>query len=254
MADLVQSVDRALTILDRIGEDGSATLSELAAELGVSRPTVFRILATLQRKHYVTHVVDEHRYRLGPAFSRLGRRWLDATLAVEAQPVMADLSSRTGETVNLAVLRNTVLSYESAVEASRTLRVTRLEGSVAPFHSTALGKAVLSRIEPSRWHEYLGPEPYVPATSNTVVTRARLERDIATALELGYAVESEESVPGVSCIAAVLLGPDGEPLGALSVEAPTARATPQVVAANGAWVAAAAEKLSRILSGAEHGD
>lgn len=249
MAEPIQSVDRALAILDFIAERGSATLNGLAEELDVSRPTAFRMLATLQGRHYITHSPAEHLYRLGPVFSSLSRRWVDTTLAHEARALMAELSGLTRETINLAVIRNTTLYYELSMEATRALRVSSTEGSVAPYTSTALGKAVLSHIDQAAWRDRLGDEPYVPATSNSILTSEALAREIAITRERGYATDREESVLGVSCVAAAFLGPDGQPLGALSVEAPTSRTSAQIIERNGALIAEKARQLTMLLKG-----
>src|SRR5688500_4839285 len=101
----VQSVDRALTILEHLARSGEAGVTEIAAELGVHKSTAFRLVATLESHRLVEQAGDRGRYALGVGLLRLaGATTARLDLVQESRPVCRQLAADTGETVNLTVL------------------------------------------------------------------------------------------------------------------------------------------------------
>ena len=96
----VQSVDRALSILELLARDGEAGVTEIANELKVHKSTAFRLLATLEAHRLVEQDGDRGRYRLGVGNLRLaGATTARLDLVTEARPVCRQLAADTGETV-----------------------------------------------------------------------------------------------------------------------------------------------------------
>src|SRR4051794_39638158 len=133
----VQSVDRALTVLDLLAQRGEVGVTDLAAELGVHKSTAFRLVTALERRQLVEQVVDRGKYRLGLGVLRLaaataGR--LDVTK--EGQPVCERLAREFGETVNIAILdetsaMNVLQEYGTSAVGSRNWI-----GQRTPLHAT----------------------------------------------------------------------------------------------------------------------
>src|SRR6478735_5124641 len=114
----VQSVDRALTILELLARDGEAGVTDIAAELGVHKSTAFRLLATLEAHRMVEQDGDRGRYRLGVGNLRLaGATTARLDLVTEARPVCRQLAADTGETVNVTVRSETSALYLDQVVA-----------------------------------------------------------------------------------------------------------------------------------------
>src|SRR3954471_6811344 len=104
----VQSVDRALTILDLLAREGEAGVTDIAADLGVHKSTAFRLLATLEAHRLVEQDGERGRYRLGVGNLRLaGATTARLDLVQEARPVCRQLAADTGETVNITVRSGT---------------------------------------------------------------------------------------------------------------------------------------------------
>jgi DNA-binding IclR family transcriptional regulator len=219
----LDSLGRGLELLELIAQRGSVKLAELPELLGVSRATAFRVLTTLQARGFVDHVAAEHAYRLGPAPLSLASRSYVATLVRLAEPTMARLRERTGETVNLAHLRGGELTYVEILEGRHMMRMSARHGERVPLHCTALGKATLAALPEERRRELAGPEPYERFTPRSPATWGALAKQLRATEQRGYAIDDEEMDVDAVCIGAAVRGADGGPVGALSVAALAAR-------------------------------
>src|SRR4029077_16193252 len=104
-SDSVRALDRALDILLAFRpQDDALTVSELLRRVELSRPTLYRLLRTLQRKQFLIASGDPQRFRLGPAIAQLSHVWTAGLdLGAAAEPMMRRLRDETGETVALFV-------------------------------------------------------------------------------------------------------------------------------------------------------
>ncbi|HKS00115.1 MAG TPA: IclR family transcriptional regulator, partial [Arthrobacter sp.] len=143
----VQSVDRALQILEILARDGHAGVSEIADEMGVHKSTVSRLIGSLVAREIVRQNHDRGKYQLGFGILRLassipGR----LSLVHEARPVLESLADQYKETVNLAVLRsNFAVNVDQAMGPS-TLATSDWVGSLTPLHATSSGKVLLAAL------------------------------------------------------------------------------------------------------------
>lgn len=231
-------------MLEILAERGSVRLAELSELLGSSRATVFRVLKTLQERGYVEHVRSQHSYRLGPGPVILAARSQTSSVIHSAGPAMADLRDTTEETVNLALLRGGRLVYAEILEGRHAIRMSGNVGEEVPLHATALGKAILAALPPEKGSVLLGAEPYTSYTSRTYTTWDELASELDATRARGYAVDLEEMDFGASCVATVILGEGGYPVGALSVAGLAARFTPTQHTEIGARVAKWSQRIS----------
>ncbi len=211
------SLERGLIVLELIAARGDVRMAEVAEELGISRATVFRILAALQNHGYVEHVRADRSYRLGPALGALAARSDSSSVIDLAVLAMAHLRVMTPETLNLALLRRGRLVYVSIVDGVHLLRMSATVGDEIALHATSLGKAVLASMPPAQQEPVLSAEPYPAFTPRTITRRRDLERDLALTRERGFAMEEEEQEVGAACVAAAIPGRRGSPIGAISI-------------------------------------
>ncbi|OGN82111.1 MAG: hypothetical protein A2X23_08645 [Chloroflexi bacterium GWC2_73_18] len=243
----IGAVTNALAILRLVGERERIGLADAARAAEVSKSTAYRLLATLEAAGLVERL-PEGGYRAGLEAVRWAMQ-LMAQLDVRttAAPYLRQLWERTGETANLALLREGRLVYVEILESALPFRMADVPGSAAPLHATALGKAVAVHLDPHRLAGLLGPEPYPALTVHTATTwrdlRARLDETRAR----GFAVDREEVALGVTCVAAPILARD-EVVGAISVSGPRARLTDARLAEVAEQVLAAAHQVSQRLS------
>src|SRR6478735_1871866 len=168
----VQSVDRALTILEVLARVGEAGVTDIATELGVHKSTAFRLVTTLESHRLVEQTADRGKYRLGVGVLRLaGATTARLDLVQEARPVSRQLAADTGETVNIAVLSESSALYLDQVAGSSALQPHNWVGQHIPLHATSNGKVLLSGLDEPALDSALGK--LASYTSHTITSRAK---------------------------------------------------------------------------------
>lgn len=242
----VQSVDRALTILEVLARIGEAGVTEIAGELGVHKSTAFRLVATLEAHRLVEQTADRGRYRLGVGVLRLaGATSARLDLVQEARPVCRQLAADTGETVNIAVLSDRSALYLDQVAGSSALQPHNWVGQHIPLHATSNGKVLLSGLDGERLGEVLGSLSRY--TDLTITTRAKLRDELERVRESGYAVAVDELEEGLTAAAAPVRNAHGDVVASMSVSGPTFRLSEQRVSEVLPLLVAAAEEVSHRL-------
>jgi len=220
----VQSVDRAVTILEILARTGESGVTEIATELGVHKSTAFRLVATLESHGVVEQNEDRGRYRLGVGLLRLaGATTARLDVVQEARPICKALAAATGETVNIAVLSDRSAFYLDQVAGSSALQSHNWVGQHIPLHATSNGKVLLSALEPERLKEVLGS--LAAYTSLTITKRSELRKEVERVREQGYAVAVDELEIGLTAVAAPIRNAHGDGIASMSVSGPTFRLT-----------------------------
>lgn len=219
----VQSVERALAILDILARSGEAGVTAIAGELGVHKSTAFRLVTTLEQGGLVEQSEDRGKYRLGMGVLRLaGATTARLDVVQEARPVCRRLATTTGETVNIAVLSGNAALYLDQVAGSSSLQSHNWVGQHIPLHATSNGKVLLSGLARDELDDVLGTD--LPAfTEATVTDRAALLAELDAVRECGYATAVDELETGLTAVAAPIRNAHGDVVAALSVSGPTFR-------------------------------
>jgi IclR family acetate operon transcriptional repressor len=239
----IQSVDRALTLLETIAElGGETTLTELASRTGLNISTCHHLLSTLVKWGYVAKVPGRRTYALGGRILHLGHACLrQVDLPRRAQPFLERINALTGETVHLAVLQGDHLVTLAKREARHAVRVDAAAQSDAA-HATATGKAMLAWLPEDEIRRIAGGMPRF--TPSTITDFAALIEDLRLVRRNGFAIDREEFQPGVVCIGAAIRDHAGAVVGAISASAPTMRANEAQLARMREEVTVAARALS----------
>jgi IclR family KDG regulon transcriptional repressor len=220
----VQSLLRALDLMEALGRLGDSRLGELASEVGLHPSTVHRLLSTLSERGFVTQDGPSGRYRLGYAVLALAQDAGKQTgeLRAVARPHLNAIRDASGETVNLVVMeRGRAVCIEQA-EGTRRVRMNMELGRGFSMHSVASGKLFLAHTKD--WRAALDhDEPYDRLTAQTKVTAQELELEFAAIRDAGVSIEREENEIGVTCVAAPVFSGSVRPTAAISVCAPTTR-------------------------------
>jgi DNA-binding IclR family transcriptional regulator len=220
----VQSVDRALSILEVLARVGTAGVTEIAAELGVHKSTAFRLVATLEAHRLVEQAGDRGRYALGVGLLRLaGATTARLDLVQESRPVCRQLASDTGETVNLTVLAEHSALYLDQVAGSSALQSHNWVGQHIPLHATSNGKVLLCELEPEKLEESLGK--LARFTPMTITRKAQLREELEVVRRQGYSVAVDELEIGLTAVAAPIRNAHGDVVASISVSGPTFRLT-----------------------------
>lgn len=218
----MQSVDRALSILEVLARVGTAGVTEIAAELGVHKSTAFRLVATLESHRLVEQAGDRGRYALGVGLLRLaGATTARLDLVQESRPVCRQLAADTGETVNITVLAEHSALYLDQVAGSSALQSHNWVGQHIPLHATSNGKVLLCELEPDKLEESLGSLSRF--TPMTITRKARLREELELVRRQGYAVAVDELEVGLTAVAAPIRNAHGDIVASISVSGPTFR-------------------------------
>jgi IclR family acetate operon transcriptional repressor len=248
----VQSVDRALQIIETLAEDDEGyRLSDLAVRTGLSTSTAHRLLTTLEKRRFVQFDptclkwhVGAQSFAVGATFTR--RR----NVVAQAVPYLRKLRDRTRETANLAVVDDEAIIVLTRVESREIMRsLTKVGGRVAMVAS-GVGKAVLATYSDAEVGAIIRHHGMPRLTEKSIVRPGDLFKELAAIRRQGYAVDDEEACMGLRCIAAVVYNDCSEPLAAISVSGMTSRVSDDRLPELGKAVREVATELTAALGGA----
>ncbi|WP_414440901.1 IclR family transcriptional regulator [Burkholderia sp. 22PA0106] len=239
----VNSVEHAVRLVELMaGSEHALGVSQMAQSLDLPRATVYRLLKTLAQRDWI--VQDDKTYRLSFRLAALFQgAGVEAALAERVTPLLHQLVKQTGETAHFAVLDGDRVVYLAKVDSPHPIRMFSEAGWRGPLHATGVGKVLLAFGEAKLLARICdaGLKPFTP---NTLVEPAQLQDELARIRQQGYALDAEELIDGLTCVA-VPLTSGGEVRGAVSVAGPTARlADPEALAA---LLKAAVEALPAML-------
>jgi DNA-binding IclR family transcriptional regulator len=238
---------KALDLIDALDNGDALTLTQLSQRVGVPKPTSLRILANLEDRGYVER--DSHgQYRLGIRLLQLGARKSEAMdLRTVARPFMKELHAEFDETVNLAVPGEGGIVYIDILQSTRGLRMAATVGMRDDYHSSALGKAMMSSWPDTKIERELGAGPFERKTAKTVRTREEFVDKLGDVRLRGYALDDEENEMGARCVGAPIFDHRGTCIGAVSVSGSASRLTDERVESLGRRVRQAAASISKTL-------
>lgn len=220
---LVQSVDRAVTVLEILARRGEAGVTEIAAELGVHKSTASRLVGALENRGLVDQVSARGRYRLGLGMVRLaGAAVGRVDLPQLAGEVCALLADELGETVNVAVLHDGQAVNISQALGRAAVSSYNWVGRRTPAHATSSGKVLLAFGSAEQRRAVLGGE-LARFTPHTITDPAVLDRELSEVERRGWAATGEELEIGLNAVAAPIRGADGRVVAAISASGPSYR-------------------------------
>ena len=246
-AALVQSVDRALSVLEILAVRGEAGVTEIAAELGVHKSTAFRLVAVLESRGFVEQLADRGKYRLGFGIVRLaGATAAQLDLNQEGRRVCEELAADVGETVNVAILDGGRAVNISQVRGRATISTHNWVGRGTPLHATSSGKVLLAHA-PDTVRESVLSGALERYTDATITDPDTLRRQLEGIEARGWGVTVEELEIGLNAVAAPVRDADGRVAAAMSASGPSFRLTPASLGDLAPLVVEAADALSRRL-------
>jgi IclR family transcriptional regulator, acetate operon repressor len=247
----VQSVDRALSIIETLAEDDEGyRLSDLAIRTGLSTSTVHRLLATLESRRFVQFDRTQSKWHVGARCFTVGATFARRrNFTAQAVPYLRKLRDLTRETANLAVVDDEFIVVLTRMESREIMRsLTKVGGRVAMVAS-GVGKAVLATYSDEDVGAIIRRHGMPRLTEKSIVRPSDLFRELERVRRQGYAVDDEEACMGLRCIAAVVYSDCSEPLAAISVSGMTSRLTDDRLAALGQTVREVAAELTVALGG-----
>jgi DNA-binding IclR family transcriptional regulator len=240
-----KSLVRAMDVLRAVAASGEdCSPASIAEATGVPRPTVYRLLETLESLRLVERIDGE--WVIGYELVRLGRTAdLSRTLIPRAQPVLEDLVASTGETAMLAVPRSGLyVDVISQVDAPNLLGVMPWVGRPVPTHASVAGKILLADLGEQDRASYCATFAFPRLTANTIVDPIAFEKELRTVARQGFAETIDELEHGLSGIGAPVRDDAGGLVAVVGVYGPTSRITGAGRAETTQAVIAAGQRLS----------
>jgi DNA-binding IclR family transcriptional regulator len=241
----VQSVDRAITVLEILARRGEAGVSEVAAEITVHKSTAFRLLTSLENRGLVEQAADRGKYRLGFGIVRLAGA-VSARLDVtrHGRSVCERLAGQLGETVNLAVAQDGHAINLDQVRGPSAVTAHNWVGQPTPLHATSSGKVLLAWRDPAVVADLLGTAPLRGFTASTITSLPLLQEELSRVRATGYALTVEEYELGLNAMAAPIREHGGRVVAAVSASGPAYRFTPARMHELAGALMAGARKIS----------
>ncbi|WP_424004377.1 IclR family transcriptional regulator [Haloarcula salina] len=218
----IKAAKVSFDVIEELREREGAGVSELATALEMPTSTIHDHLRTLEQQGYL--VKEDGEYRVGARFLELGEQARSRKKVYGiARPEVDSLAEETGEHANLLIEEHGLGVFLYKARGADAVNLDTHAGMRVLLQTTALGKTILA-YRPREEVEAILDEHGLPEiTPNTVTDRDELLDELETIRERGYALDDEERVQGMRCVAAPILSDDQEAIAAVSVSGPRSR-------------------------------
>jgi DNA-binding IclR family transcriptional regulator len=243
----VQSVDRAISVLEYLSRNGLSGVTEIANLLNIHKSTAYRIVATLEARGLVEQDPESEKYQLGFGLVSLASSvTAEMDIVRRARPICDRLSDDLEETTTITMLEgdDPVVVYQS-ISSSSVLGVD-WTGSETPIHCTAAGKIYLAHMPERRVRRIIARD-LEALTEYTITDRAVLQRQLEDIVRDGFAFTIDELEIGLVAVGAPIYAIDGHVVAVISVSGPSVRLTRDRLPEIADQVKAAAAEVSQLL-------
>jgi IclR family transcriptional regulator, acetate operon repressor len=219
------AVMRAMSILEAISQHQDAPqLADICRLVDLPKATVYRILTTLEHAGYVTKEPGSKSYTCGTQLFRLaGNALMRSPNRAARHAIIEELVEQIGEACNLAVPSVSSVIYLDRIEASGPQNLPLHVGSSVPLYASACGKLFLSYMNRKNRERFVRTTPMVKYTKKTLHVPSALLAELEQIRVRGFAIDDEEYMPGIRCIAVPVQTDDGTVVAAIAAQAPVGR-------------------------------
>jgi len=217
--------EKLFSLLEAFDQNPRETISleKITRSVGMAKTTVHRILYSLRKLGYL----DQHEngdYSLSHKFYQIGRNGLPHRhLTAMAKPLLDKLVIRTGESAHIGVIDNGFVLFVAATPSQHAYRCSAEVGECSYAHSTALGKCILAFLAPAELESVISQRGLPKLNPMTISDATQLALELAKVRNQGYAINNNENIEGVTCIAAPILDNTGKAVAGLSISGPSSR-------------------------------
>ncbi len=243
---------RLFSLLEAMAsKDQLFSLQSLVEETNIPKPTLHRMLQQLESAGLLSRSEDGRQYGTGVRLRKLAENLLiNDTFHGARHGVLRALVNEVGESCNLTALSGSEVIYLDRVETPAPLRFYLHPGSRVPVHCSASGKVFLAGMTPAQRQRLLAHAPLEAFTAKTLTDLAELEEEIKQVKRQGYALDNEEFLPSLLCVAVLVPSSSGRSNLCVAVQAPIMRLSPDKALKLLPALQRAADALSRIESDA----
>ncbi len=237
-----QSFARNMNVLQQIADAPTPpSRAELMQHCGLTRPTLYRIIAVLEAEGLIAATKD-NRYALGGRLVSLARQALAQNDVREiAGPSLRRLRDTTGETVHLAIRSGDDLVYIDKFESREIVRMVSTIGTRVTFSSSGVGKAFLSALPVSEAESLIAQMTIKKITPFTTTDRRAVKNIVSQARAAGFVRDNQENEIGIVCFGAAICEGTDRPVASVSVSVPMFRLHEDISRYSAPLLAAVAE-------------
>jgi IclR family transcriptional regulator, acetate operon repressor len=247
----VQSVDRAMLLLEALGEDEEGyRLTDLAIRTGLSPSTAHRLLTTLEKRRFVAFDQSDNMWHIGRQSFAIGSAFIRRrNFVAPALPFLRRLRDLTHETANLGIVDDGEVIVLTQVESREIMRAITKVGGRVPMVTSGIGKAILATYADEEVVAIIQRHGMKRLTPKSVVRAGELRDALETVRRDGYAIDDQEFLMGLRCVAAVVYNDQAEALAGISVSGLASRVPRERVSELGRLVRETARELTLALGG-----
>jgi IclR family acetate operon transcriptional repressor len=247
----VQSVDRAMLLLEALGEDEEGyRLTDLAIRTGLSPSTAHRLLTTLEKRRFVAFDQSDNMWHIGRQSFAIGSAFIRRrNFVAPALPFLRRLRDLTHETANLGIVDDGEVIVLTQVESREIMRAITKVGGRVPMVTSGIGKAILATYADEEVVAIIQRHGMKRLTPKSVVRAGELRDALETVRRDGYAIDDQEFLMGLRCVAAVVYNDQAEALAGISVSGLASRVPRERVPELGRLVRETARELTLALGG-----
>lgn len=221
---MIQSVTRALNIVEFISTRHIVGLSDISRAVGLHKSTTHELIKTLETMGYVRQETFSGKYTLGLKLFELGQIVLSKMdIRAIAMPYLLELVIKYEETVHLAILSHDEVVYIDKVDSPRSIRIVSKVGGRNPAYCTGVGKVLLAGMPDKDLQKTLSKIKFQQFTPKTITDVQLLKKHLQKVRNAGFATDDQELEAGLSCCAAPIRNHLGNVIAAISLSGPTDR-------------------------------
>ncbi len=243
---MIQSLDRGLQALDILAKYEALGVTELAQLLEVDKSTASRIVETLKQHDMVQQIRNTRKYKLGFRVLHLGEGLRKSLNVIDiARPILREVCRELEQSVHLCAYNNSMVYVIDQVVSNQQYTMLAMVGMIEPVHSSSVGKCILSYRREDIRDAILDDYDFKQYTPKTITNKEDLLIELEKIKEQGYAVDDEEMVLGVRCIAAPVFDYRNSVRYSIGISGPTTVMTPEKIVFYKKKLISAANKIGR---------
>lgn len=228
----VQSLERALTILNKLSEfPKGIQITQLAKEVGLTKSTTHRLLSTMVNMNYVSQSDESGRYKLGLQVLFLSKDLLyNSSIVSTAKNSLERLSKEVNENVHLCIEDNGEIIYIDKIESKQqAIKMSSQIGSRMPMYCTGVGKVLLSGMNQEQRDNIISKTDFQRKTQHTITSKEDLIQEIEEIKVRGFALDNAENEEFIRCIAFPIYDHTGRIIASFSISGLTERMTDEYI-------------------------
>jgi DNA-binding IclR family transcriptional regulator len=216
---IIQSVKRATDIISLFSSSQTSLgVTQIAAALGLNKATVWGLITTLEQQGFLQQDPDTLKYSVGPKLFELGMVYVGSLeINTKSSRLVHGLANRTGFNVRIGIWDGGSVLITLLVLPKTEDSISHQIGPRVPAYCSGIGKALLAYLEPDELQRYLRETELERHTRTTIVDLEKLLIDLKESRERGYAISSEEMIPGLAALGAPIFGKTKRLVGAISI-------------------------------------